>query len=419
VSEAEAAGVLAPIQASERLVALDALRGFALLGIALMNIEYFSRPLQGVMLGLDPTLAGADRAAGWLIAAFVQGKFWALFSLLFGMGFAMMVARADALRADPGFDRIYARRLGGLLLIGLLHTLLLWSGDILVPYALGGFLLLLLFRNTPATQLWRVGLLLYALPLALLWFSALGVAAAQLDPEAGAAILRDLEAAEREVRAGYEAAERVYRDGGWLAATAQRGQDSLMQYGWLPMSLPAILGMFLLGAWFMRSGVMRHVAAHRRLFLRLLAIGGPVGAALAVAAMPMIEASNLSVPTFLLAGGLTLMTAANLLLCLAYASAIVLALHGPWPGLARWLAPVGRMALSNYLLQSLLFSTLFYGYGLGLWGQVPRAWQVVLVAATFLGQILLSRFWFERFRYGPVEWAWRAFTYGRATPLRR
>jgi uncharacterized protein len=418
VTPSDDPGTLAPIQAGERLVALDALRGFALLGIALMNIEYFTRPLQGMVFGLNQTLTGADRAAAWLIAAFVQGKFWALFSLLFGMGFAVMFERAEARPGGGDFAAVYARRLGFLLLIGLAHALLLWAGDILVPYALAGLLMILMFRSIPVGQLWRVGLLLHVLPLVLVWFSAVGVELMQLDPKNGGAALRELAAGERQLHESYAAAERIYRDGSWMAVTGQRWRDTLMQYGYLPMTLPMVLGVFLLGAWSMRAGVMRDVAAHRRMFVRLLAMGGPLGAALAIAAMPMIEAGNMAMPSILLAKGITLMTAASLLLCLAYASAIVLALQGPWPGLARWLAPLGRMALSNYLLQSALFGTLFYGYGFGLWGQVPRAWQVALVAATFAAQMLLSRLWLARYRYGPVEWLWRAFTYGRVPRLR-
>jgi uncharacterized protein len=416
--EVAAASRLEPVEAEQRLVALDALRGFALLGIALMNVEFFTRPLQGVMLGLDPALQGADYAAGWVIMAFVQGKFWTLFSLLFGMGFALMLERADALRADPGFAGLYARRLLGLLLIGLAHAVLLWAGDILVPYALAGFLLLLLFRNTPVSRLWKWGLGLYLVPVGLVWLMALGMSAAQFDPAIAAQTAQDMERAAAELQRDYAAAEAVYRDGSYAAVTAQRWRDSLMQYGWMPMFVPAVLGMFLLGAWLLRSGRMRDVAAHRAFFLRLLAFGGPLGAALALYAMPLLLSAQMTVPTRELAIGMTAMTLASLLLCLAYASAIVLAVSGPWPGLARWLAPVGRLALSNYLLQSLVFTTLFYGYGFGLWGQVPRAWQVPLVLAVFALQVGLSRAWLARFRYGPVEWAWRAFTYGRAPRLR-
>src|SRR5690606_37350633 len=138
------AGLQGPLDPARRIAVLDVLRGFALLGILLMNIEFFTRPLQGIALGFDPSLEGADYVAGWSVMAFVQGKFWTLFSLLFGIGFALMLERAEA--AGARFAGTYARRLLALLPIGLAHALLLWAGDILVPYALAGLLLLLLFR---------------------------------------------------------------------------------------------------------------------------------------------------------------------------------------------------------------------------------------------------------------------------------
>lgn len=409
---------LGPVEAGERLLVLDALRGFALLGIALMNVEFFTRPMQGAMLGMDPALQGFDYAAGWAVMAFVQGKFWTLFSLLFGMGFAVMLERADALRADPGFNGLYLRRLLVLLAIGTAHALLLWPGDILVPYALAGFFLLLLARSMECGMLWKLGLGLYFVPVGLMWLMVLAVSAAQLNPEAGAGMAKEMARAAEELHEAYAAAETVYRDGTWLEVTRQRWKDTLMQYGWMPMFLPAVLGMFLLGAWLLRSGKMRDVAAHRAFFRRLLLAGGPVGALLAVAAMPHLAGADMTVATPSLGWGVMLMTTASLLLCLAYASAVVLAVSGPFPGLGRWLAPVGRMALTHYLLQSTIFSTLFYGYGFGLWGRVPRAWQVVLVFAVFALQVLLSRAWMARFRYGPMEWLWRALTYGRAPALR-
>jgi uncharacterized protein len=372
-----------------------------------------------MMLGFDDGLAGLDRSVGWAIAAFVQGKFWALFSLLFGMGFALMLERADALRADPGFNRIYARRLALLLLIGLLHATLLWAGDILVPYALGGFALLLMFRNTPASQMRVLGLVFYFVPLALMWSAAGFYALAQLDPAAGAEMAREMGKAGVEFEAAYAQADAVYRSGSYLEVVQQRVRDTLMQYSMLPMMLPAIVGMFLLGASLLREGVMRDPVAHRRLFRALLWLGGPLGALLAVRAMRHMEHADMILPTIALAGATTAMMLGSLLLCLAYLSAIVLLLHGPMPGLGRWLAPVGRMALSNYLLQSLVFSTLFFGYGFGLWGEVSRSAQVVLVLVFFALQIVLSRWWLARFRYGPVEWLWRAGTYGTRPPMRR
>ena len=408
--------LLQPIAPAQRIVALDVVRGFALLGILLMNIEFFSRPLQGLALGLDPQLAGADYVAGWLVMAFVQGKFWTLFSLLFGAGFAVMLERAQA--RGGRFAALYLRRLLVLLLIGLAHALLLWAGDILVPYALGGFLLVLLFRGTPVPRLWKWGLVLYAVPPLLVWLSAAAVEAAKLDPAAAGQVLGEMTGAASALRADAAAAATVYARGSYAEATAQRWADFAMLAGWLPMILPAVLGVFLLGAWFLRSGLLRDPGAHRRVFRRWLSIGLPAGALLAVLAMPLLVGSELTIPTFRLALGTTLMSAASLLLCLAYLSALVLAtLAGG--RIAGWLAPVGRMALSNYLLQSLFFSLFFYGYGLGFWGAVPRAWQLLLALAFFLVQVLLSGWWMQRFAHGPVEWLWRSLTYLRVPALRR
>lgn len=402
-----------------RSTVLDAVRGFALLGIALMNIEFFARPLHGMMLGFDTTLTGADYAVGWFIAAFVQGKFWTLFSLLFGMGYALMLARADALPADPDFHRVYARRLGLLLLFGLLHATLLWAGDILVAYALGGFALLLLFRNTPTPQLPLVGVMLYWIPCAFLWMGAAVFTLANLSPEMGAAMGQDASASTDEWLAAYHAAEQVYRDGSFLDVVLQRIRDTWMQWLWLTMTLPAIVGVFLIGMWFVRVGAMPEPEAKLALWRRLCWIGGPIGGVLAVWAMQTLVDADLLRPTLSLALATTAMFAASLLLCLAYLSGLVLLMRRPESRLRTWLAPAGRMALSNYLLQSLVFSTLFYGYGLGWMGDVGRAQQAGLVLIVFGLQLLGSRWWLARFRYGPMEWLWRYGTYGQAPAFRR
>jgi uncharacterized protein len=142
---------LAPITSADRIQALDAIRGFALLGILLMNIEGLVGPLMASMSGVDPALTGADRWADTAIYLLVQGKFFPLFSMLFGMGFAIMLMRAQA--AGRPFVAVYLRRVLALLVFGLLHALLVWPGDILVTYALMGLLLLLFFRGTPQSRL--------------------------------------------------------------------------------------------------------------------------------------------------------------------------------------------------------------------------------------------------------------------------
>ena len=408
--------LLQPLDPARRIDVLDVARGFALLGILLMNIEFFARPLHGMMLGFDASLTGLDRTAGWLVAAFVQGKFWVLFSLLFGAGFALMLERPAA--PGRGFGRLYARRLLVLLGIGLLHSVLLWAGDILVLYAVAGFLLLWLFRGTPVSRLWKWGLLLYAVPWLLTWLSAAALGLARVDPGAAAQMEDELARGAEALRASAQAAAQVYAAGDWREVTAQRWQDTRMVWSWYWGALPAVLGMFLLGGWLLRSDRLRNPDAHRTSFRRLFWIGLPVGGLLAIAAMQLMAGVDPMVPDARAAAAITVMGIASLLLALAYLSALVLAVRGPWPWLRDLLAPVGRLALSNYLLQSLVFSTLFYGYGGGWFGAVPRAWQVAMAIAFFLLQVLASHWWVRRFRYGPLEWLWRAASYGALPRMR-
>ena len=184
--------------------------------------------------------------------------------------------------------------------------------------------------------------------------------------------------------------------------------------------VPMVLGMFLVGAWLVRSGAMADPAAHRRLFVRLALWGGVLGLAVtlwSIAIDPdptMDPAAPAAAPMVAMA----LHMLGSPLLALAYIGLVVLA----WPSGARWLgvlAPAGRMALTNYLLQSLVGTLLFYGYGLGLWGDVSRAGQTLIVVVVFSLQVVASRWWLERFRFGPVEWLWRAFTYLQRPAMRR
>ncbi|MDH5832537.1 DUF418 domain-containing protein [Luteimonas kalidii] len=400
----------APTDSARRLQALDVVRGFALLGIFLMNIEWFSRPLQAMGTGIDPAAAGLDRAAAWAVYVFVQGKFWVLFSLLFGMGFALMSARGGQ---GPAFRRTYVRRCVALLGFGVLHATLLWSGDILHAYAIAGLMLLALDGIAERAWPW-LGAGLYA-TLALVVLAG-GAVLSALPPDAGAtfAALAD------EVDADAAAASAALAHGDWWQATAQRARDFLaVAMQGLMMLLPMALGVFMLGAWLLRSGRMDDPVAQRGWFARLAAWTLPTGA--------VLMALSLSVGTrfdgmreagpMLLANGLAML--ASLPLALGYLSLLMLGLGTR--ALARplsWLAPAGRMALTHYLLQSLVASTLFYGYGLGLWGQVGRAGQVLLVLVVFALQVAASHWWLARFRFGPMEWLWRWLSYGARPPMR-
>jgi uncharacterized protein len=367
-----------PVPRAERIGTMDALRGFALAGIFAVNIEWFSRPWQQLGQGFTPTTNALDHLLQWLVYLGAYGKFITLFALLFGMGFAVMAERAAA--DDRGFLARYLRRSAFLLLVGMAHAALLWSGDILQVYAVASLGLLLAPRLSANAQL-ALGIGGYLL--LSLWYLMPWSAHAQASAEAA------------------QAAANVYMQGDYLDVTRQRIAD----YGFLltrsrDLVLLALC-LFLIGGWLVRSGRLRDVAGHRAFFVRLLAAGLVGGTALTFAS--------------LMPGGpsAAMWLQAALLLALACVAlfALLHAWRPQWAPLV-WLAAVGRMALTNYLLQSAIASTLFFGYGFGLWGRFGYSGQLLVVVLVFAAQLLLSRWWLARFRFGPVEWLWRWCTYG-------
>ena len=409
---------LAPVDTGERVEVMDVLRGFALLGILLMNIEAFVGPLMESITGVNPRFSGADRWMDAGIYVLVQGKFITLFSLLFGMGFAVMLERANATGRNG--TALYARRLLALLGIGLTHALLIWSGDILLTYALLGFVLLLFFRRTPVSRLPKWGIALYVLPL-LLTVAMAGLSTlAQQDPQAAAEFQKGLAAQAQQIAALVDGERQAFGTGSYAQAVAQRATDTGAMLGFLVFFGPTLLGVFLLGAWFMRSGTIRDSVAHLPLFRHLRNLGFGIG-------LPLMLWSAWSYPTMSfseisLSGAAAQVAGqvANLLLMLAYLSVIVLAMQLPvWADRLRWLAPAGRMALTNYLMQSVVCTLVFYGYGLGFFEQLPRVWQPLFVLALFALQVMFSRSWLARYRLGPMEWLWRWMTYGQRPAMHR
>lgn len=401
---------LAPVVPHERLSTLDVLRGFALLGIFLMNVEYFTRPLSEMGSGVDPGQAPLDYALSWLVYVFVQGKFWILFALLFGMGFALIGERARAAGRD--FRMLYLRRSLTLLGIGLAHALLVWGGDILVSYAVGALVLLWFRDETPQRQcFWGVALYGGAV-LMLLGLSGLMLVAQMAGAET-------VDAAQASAVQAQRAAEiAAYGQGTWAQAVQARVDYFLMHLGELLVFEVFAVGIFLIGAWLLRSGAIAEPAAHVVLLRRLRHWALPAGLVLALGSAAVTVRLDWQHDAARSMLAVALMIAASPLLSLGYLAWIVAALQ---MSMRRWLlrlAPAGRMALTNYLLQSLLGTWVFYGHGLGLWGQVARRWQVLGVLVVFALQVLGSHWWLRRFQYGPVEWFWRACTYGRLPAMR-
>jgi uncharacterized protein len=410
--------VLAPLPGDERIQAMDVLRGFALLGILLMNIEGFVGPLNSALTGLDPQWTGADRWADALIYIFVQGKFYPLFSLLFGMGFAVMMVRANS--AGRPFFGVYFRRVLALLVIGVAHALLVWSGDILTTYALVAIPLLLFFRSTPQSRLPKWGIAFYLIPIVLvLLFGMLG-SVMQLQPEMAAEFNKAMAAQADMMAATLEGQRQAFGSGTYAEAVAQRSRDLGMMLSFLWIMGFQLLGLFLLGAWFVRSGAIARPAEFPRLYTGLRWVGLPTGLAMTILSfylVPTIDMARLDI-TSSVANSLFWLGGA--LMCLGYLAWIVRGLQSVSmaPRLTV-LAPAGRMALTNYLSQSVICTLIFYGYGLGYFEQLPRAWQVPFVLVLFALQVAFSHWWLARFRFGPMEWLWRAATYLQLPPMRR
>jgi len=412
-----AASSLTPVAPGDRIDSLDILRGIALFGILLMNIESFAGPMLIGVTGVDPALQGVDRAVDTAIYLLVQGKFYVIFSLLFGMGFALMHQRAQAAgrMAEAAFLPLYLRRLATLLAIGLAHALLVWSGDILVTYALVALPMALLLRDLPTRLLpWLAVALLAVAPAILFGLGLLGWLSLQM-PEAAEPMRAELAKQAAEVQALIASERAAYGPGGgWPQAVAHRARElAFLSYN-LIVVFWQVLGLFLLGAWCLRSGAIRDPQAWPRFHAAMRWGALPLGAAamwVSYGILPTMPFDRMDLQT---GTASALQIVAGPLMGLGYVSWMLRML----PAL-RWAAPAGRMALTNYLMQSVVCTLIFYGYGLGYFERLPRAWQPAFVLALFLAQVLVSHAWLARFRFGPMEWLWRGVTYGRLPALRR
>ncbi|MGE6783200.1 DUF418 domain-containing protein [Ensifer adhaerens] len=386
----------------DRIDDVDALRGFALLGILLVNSMAFASAFYGLELA-DPAFSGtADRAAHLVIALFFEMKFYLLFSFLFGYSFTLQMRSAE--KSGEAFVPRLLRRQAGLWLIGLAHAVLLFHGDILTTYAVLGLVLLVL-RNRSDAGLLRLARWLVIL-IAIAW-SALGILIA-LDP-----MPLDRPA----ILAAAEATEVAFR-GDWDAIIGQHLTE--LSSVWVILGLlqaPCALAMFLLGLIAGRKKMLARPQENQQLFRRLIRAGLWIGLPGAVIyAYASVEMRDSPIAII----GLSIGLLTGPFLTGAYVAGMML-LFGSKAGqrLRDLLAPAGRMALSNYLLQSLISALIYHGYGLGLIGQVSPLATVAIALAIFTAQLFASRWWMARFAYGPLEWVLRFITIWRAPQWRR
>ncbi len=405
-----AAAQVAPVAASERIQLLDVLRGFALFGVLVANLlwvatnESVSREQMSAL-----STAAIDRVSFYLVHFFIDWKFYTLFSFLFGLGFSVQMSRA----AERGGDakRTYLRRLLVLLAIGLAHAFLLWYGDILSFYALLGFLLFFC-RNISTRKLLVLSALLILLPQTLL--QTMPLLAGHAEPSAA-----ERAAEEAEEHTLREHRFRVYTYGTYPEVVAEHVAFYFSNWGLTLYFSASIFGKFLLGLLAGRLRLFHDPERHLHVFRRMLTWGlavGVVGNSVFVL-HEWLERNDILPDTSVLVLATSWITDLGFVgLAAFYAAAIALLLRKPaWRARLSHLAPVGRMALTNYLTHSLIYAFLFYGYGigLGLLGKVGSTTCLLLGILVYALQIIFSRWWLCHWAFGPMEWLWRSLTYGK------
>jgi uncharacterized protein len=390
----------------DRIVLLDSLRGLGVLGILLCNIPDFAvAPGVAESVAHWPHGTGADTVSVWVVTQWLfQRKFVTLFSMLFGISIFLVGGE----RSEIERGSILRKRLMWMVVFGLLHGFVLWYGDVLLSYALAGFAVMLVRSWTPrrlirtGATMWAVLSLLFGLALALMTFGP-------HDP--------GKEALETAKEAAKNSAAAAQYAGTFTQSLVQNIKDRASFLMGEPVIFIMTSGLMMVGLGCFKTGVFTGEAS-KRTYAVLIAIGL---SALAVTGALYVAAALTGLPENLvkLAGWVQIATAP--LTTLAYVGLMVFAARstGAWKAIPKVLAPVGQMAFTNYLTQSVIMTTIFYGgRGLALHGKLDRPALALIVVATWIVQILWSRWWMDRFSMGPLEWLWRRL-YRGPTPIRR
>jgi uncharacterized protein len=407
--QGQSMATVGPVGEGERITEVDVLRGIALFGVLTMNFVAFAGPGVGITAAQASALptAAIDQLAYWGVRWLIGDKANTVFATLFGLGFYIQMTRGAG---KPGFEARYRRRLSWLLVFGVANVLLLWVWDILHLYALAGFLLLTM-RRWSTRSLVAFGLVaaLYSDKLhEVLVQKPLGLANSE-------AYFTDAGIVDRQsmMLSGDYPASIAYWAGftwvDWLAST--------IVISWIVYAL----GRFALGAAIGRSGILEDVPRFVPLLRRIAWLALPAGL-VAAALVRLMYTGAFGDNETLKAAGRALRSPAALILAAGYCTAILVALQKQWGRrLFGVFAPVGRMALTNYLLQGLIYSAVLYGppLGLGLVGKIG-SFAVLMICITFFAfQTAFSHRWLARYRFGPMEWLWRALTYGERPRMRR
>jgi len=399
-----------PLTPSERIISLDVLRGFAILGILIMNVQSFSMIMASY---INPSafgdLTGLNRVVWTLSHVLADEKFMSIFSMLFGAGILMIAGRAE----DKGLKAwsVHGRRSLWLVLFGLMHAYLLWYGDILVAYGICG-LIVFGFRNARPRRLLIAGLLIVSV--ASLLYLSFGYSMQYWPEDAIVNLMRswtpDAEHIAEEI-AAYQ--------GGWLGQMSIRvpASISLQTFVFLIWQVWRVTGLMMVGMALLKWGVLS-ASRSRRFYLTSMLVGFLVGYPLILLGVYRNFAAGWSLEYSMFYGP-QLNYWGSILVAFGYVSMVMLLVRAARPGIfTRALAATGRMAFTNYIMQTLICTTIFYGHGLGLYARMERKEQILIVFCIWLLQLIVSPIWLKHFRFGPLEWLWRSLTYRSRQPMR-
>jgi uncharacterized protein len=386
----------APINPIERIDAIDVLRGLALFGVLAINVVMeFRVSIFEQFLPAANSASALDRVVQSFLTTTIELKALALFSFLFGAGLAIQFER---LAKNPRRTTLLVRRLAVLLIVGLVHLFLIWNGDILTHYALAGFVVLPFLwgprwlLTVSASLLLALYLVMPLLPPMVSWPTTTWM------------------------RGHVVEARKVYGTGGFMDVLVFRIRELPAIFPLHVAILPRTVALFLFGMLVWRTGVLRRPETYGVLLLTVAIVGIFVGGGLIVAAAGQ---NFLGLPS-LGRAQFPLERLAEILLATGYGAAIIgLVSTSGGKRMLAWAAPLGRMAFTNYLAQSIIFGWIFYGYGLGLFDRVDVTTALAIGICVYVAQVIISARWLGYYRFGPVEWLWRSLMYGTRQPLRQ
>lgn len=404
----------------QRIVAIDVLRGFALLGILLMNMVSYSMP---DIAYFNPTAYGGDGLWNQLVYGlnhiFADQKMMALFSMLFGAS-VMLVAGKIEKRGESPFRFHYVRNFW-LLIIGLVHAVLIWDGDVLVVYALCSFVLYWLRKLSPRWQL-VLGLGIFFLP------SLVNVGISAIVPHLEPADRQYLQsywqpsetdmAEDLDLFRGDYASQLAHRAGGNTAVTPYTDGQGLLELSMVIEFFSRALGMMLIGMAYFAWGIVTAKRSNA-FYIRMALVGFSVGIPMTLIGLYQYTAHDWDWSYALFNGRIPNHIATPFVASGYIALVMLWSRSESFAKLRERLAAVGRMALTNYIGQSIISTFVFYGFGLGLYGHVDRVQQLIVVLLVWVFQIMVSSWWLSHYQYGPLEWVWRCLSHLRIQPLQK